>query len=228
LDFHTSYRSEVSLTFAISLCLLSWLLPSPWAVAAAIGSIVAASVVVYNQIQGRRHAEKRAQMLKKPFDTVFYIPKLIEHEVKYHKQSDTPYYEGHLRLSANAEHDIMIRSRARLDVVLSEIQYGCMDYEQSLDLLKAMPEPLCYFNPWVKKGTGRKIIPESDASGQHYVDAANVYHIKFPGGNAVPKGHDILHGLTIRTKKDGEYHFRVAYVMRDGEGESILPITVAQ
>lgn len=210
----------------MSFCLLSWLPSSSWAIAAAVASIIAASVVVYNQIQGRRRAKKRSLLLKKPFDTVFYIPKSVEHEVKYHQQGDGPYYENTLTLSANTKHDIMIRSRAKLDVILGEIQYGCIDYEKSVDLLKAMPEPLYYFNPWVKKGVGRKVLPENDTTGQQYVDATNVYHITYSGGRPTPKGGDILHGLTVRTKKKGTYQFRVAYVMPDGEGESLLAIVV--
>jgi len=164
-----------------------------------------------------------SKLLKAPFDTEFYIPKAIEYKVDYHMQDDTPHGEQELTLSPNSEQVVMIRSKARLDVALLEVLYGCMDYEKGIDFLKSMPEPLYYFNPWVKTGIRREIHPERDPD--HYVDTTNAYHI-ICHGRVRPKGSDLLAGLWMKTKEKGTYKFRVTYVMPYGEAESFLTINV--
>lgn len=95
---------------------------------------------------------------------------------------------------------------------------------KGVDYLKSMPEPLFYFNPWVKKGIRRKILPEEDKN--HYVDTANAYHIAYPGGRELPEGSDLLNGLRLKTKEKGTYEFGVVYLMPEGEAKTSLTINV--
>ena len=148
--------------------------------------------IIYRYVKRRAHTK----LLKDPFETQFYIPKAIEHKVDYYPQDNSIHLKNELTLASNSEHDVMIRSRARLHLTLNEVQYGCMDHLKGVDYLKSMPEPLYYFNPWVKKGVKREIRPEDNVD--HYVDTANAYHIVYHG-RAQPKVVDLLNGL--RTKK---------------------------
>jgi hypothetical protein len=207
------------LSLLVALCLFASITSWPWNIVAAIVSILIAISVFYD----RYKRWKRSKLLKNPFETQFYIPKAIEHKVDYYPQDDDIHTPPELTLSANSEHDVMIRSRAKVPVTLIEVQYGCMDYLKGVDYLKAMPEPLYYINPWVKKGIKREIHPE--ANEDHYVDTANAYHIVYHGRDW-PKGSDILNGLRIKTKEKGRYTFGVVYIMPEREAESSLIINV--
>lgn len=139
-------------SMAMTFLFLSWVSSYSWpfvsAVFAAGSFIILAGGLIYRWHKRREYSK----LLKAPFDTDFYIPKAIEHKVDYHLQDDSPHSEQELTLPPNSEHVVMIRSKARLDVALLEVLYGCMDYEKGIAYLNAMPEPLYYFNPWVKTG----------------------------------------------------------------------------
>ena len=202
------YRTLMQITLISSF--LSWLLFSILGnltiILTSIILIVAIWQFRYIRSQDKKREKLKAERLeqiKEPFETQFYIPKLVEHKVDYREQDDDIHLEDELTLSPNSEHDLMIRSRARLKAILNEIQFGCSDYERGIDYLKSMPEPLYYFNPWIKKGMGRKVKPDSDKD--HYIDTPNIYHIK-RHGETIPKGHDLLSGFRIKTKKKGVYN----------------------
>ena len=208
---------------ALILCISAWIWAYPWNMISVILTAILLAITVIGIVHRYVKRREQSKLLKNPFETQFYIPKAIEHKVDYYSQDDNIHMENKLTLTSNSEHDVMIRSRARLDVTLLEVQYGCMDYMKGVDYLKAMPEPLYYANPWVKKGLKREIHPEE--SEEHYVDTANTYHIVC-SGRVRPKGGDLLHGLRIKTKEKGTYTFGVVYIMPDGEARNDLTIKV--
>jgi len=66
--------------------------------------------IIYRYVKRRAHTK----LLKDPFETQSYIPKAIEHKVDYYPQDNNIHLKNELTLASNSEHDVMIRSRARL------------------------------------------------------------------------------------------------------------------
>ena len=206
--------SELSL--AITLCILSQVLSWPWSVVAAIMSILVFVMVVYDRYKKWKEKRQLEVLLKDPFETHFLIPKATQHRVDYYLQDDAYHYPDELTLPSDSEVDVMISMKPKLNVTLTDLQFGCKGD------LESKPEPLYYFNPWVKRGVGRERHPENDPN--HYVDSNGYYHI-VQHGRAWPKGEEMLSGLRMKTKKKGTYPFWVIWVMPEERGER-TPIAI--
>ena len=94
-------------------------------------------------------------------------------------------YPDELSLPSNSEKDVVVWMKPRLDLIMSELQFGCIGETE----LK--PEPLYYILPWVKKGMINEKHPEADEN--HYVDVTNIYHIVFLKSRA-RMGPNVLDG----------------------------------
>jgi len=203
--------SELSL--AIALCILSQILSWPWSVVAAIVSILIFIMAVYDRHKKWKEKRRLENVLKDPFETHFLIPKATEHTINYYSQDHTYHYLSELTLPSDSEVDILIWMNPRLDLVVAELQFGCIGDNES------KPEPLYYFNPWVKKGVGREGRPGVDEG--HYIDSANYYHIVCRR-REWPKDESLISGLRIKTKGKGTWRFWICAVMPEGRAEKIL------
>jgi len=160
---------------------------------------------------------ERAKLLKQPFEVHFLIPKQTEFKVDYHPQDNEYHYPDELSLPSNSETVVVVWMKPRLNIVLSELQFGCTGDNES------KPEPLYYFNWWVKEGPRKEIHPETDEN--HYRDTANIYHMMYHG-RAIPEGEVHLPGLRIRTKEKGKYDFWIGVIMPEGRSDKTLKINV--
>lgn len=200
----------------------------PWnmlsTIIAATSAIIAATVLVFAVLSYRRVKRQdaldseRKERLKDPFEVHFLIPNAMEHKVSYYQQDSEEHHVDELRLSSNSEVDIVVWMKPRLNIVLSQLQFGCIGPDND-----AKPEPLYYFNWWVKEGPRKKITPEDD-KGQ-YRDITNYYHIMYYD-RAMPKDEIHLPGLRIRTKKKGTYDFWIGIIMPEGRADKTLKINV--
>jgi hypothetical protein len=201
-------------------CILGMISSFPWNM---IGSIIAATVLVFAVLAFRRVRRQdalereRKEKLRDPFEVHFLIPKTTEHRVDYYPQDGEYHHPDELTLPPDSEVDVVVWMKPRLNVVLSELQFGCLGDNDS------KPEPLYYFNWWVKEGPRKEIRPEDDKG--HYRDVTNYYHMMYYG-RAIPKDEIHLPGLRIRTKKKGTYDFWVGIIMPEGRADKMLKINV--
>jgi len=158
-----------------------------------------------------------AKLLKEPCEVHFLIPKETEFKVDYHAQDNEYHYPDELSLPSNSETVVVVWMKPRLDLIMSELQFGCMGETESI------PESLYYVLPWVKKGVIRERHPEIDEN--HYVDVTNIYHIVQRDG-AWPKNEVKLAGLKMRTKEKGKYRFWISFIMPEARGEKTLTVNV--
>jgi hypothetical protein len=93
---------------------------------------------------------KRSRQLRDPFEIHFLIPRVTEYRIDYYPQDDETHLRKTLTLPSNSEHDVMIRMVPRCDLVLNELQFGC------LGEIESKPEPLHHFNPYIKEGEEKK------------------------------------------------------------------------
>jgi hypothetical protein len=184
-------------------------------------SVILTSILLAIMVGGilyhRHERKKRAKLLSEPFEVHFLVPKATEHKVNYYPQDSEYHYPDELSLPSDSEADVVVWMKPRLDIVLSELQFGCLGDNES------KPEPLYFFNWWVKEGLGKEVHPKD--SQDHYIDVTNYYH-KMYHGRAIPKGEVHLPGLRIRTKKTGSYRFWVGIIMPEGKGEKFLALNV--
>ena len=201
-------------------CILGMISSFPWNM---IGTIIAATVLVFAVLAFRRIRKQdslereRKEKLKDPFEIHFLIPKTTEHKVDYYPQDGEYHYPDELTLPSNSEVDVVVWMKPRLNVILSELQFGCLGDNES------KPEPLYYSNWWVKEGLGKEIHPKDNPD--HYTDVTNYYH-KMYHGRAIPETEIHLPGLRIRTKEKGSYPFWIGIVMLEGRAEKTLRINV--
>jgi hypothetical protein len=194
-------------------CILGAILSFPWNM---LSAIIAAVVLAFAYLGFRRNRKQdrlereRIEQLNDPFEIHFLIPKETEYKVDYYSQDSNEHHLDTLDLPFNSEHDVMIWMKARLDVTISELQFGCIGD------LESKPEPLYYHLPWVKEGIRKKRYPEKDED--HYKDYTNIYHI-ICHGMARPKEDIILSGLRMRTKARGTFDFWVSIVMPEKSAE---------
>ena len=147
---------------------------------------------------------KRSRQLRDPFQIKFLIPRVTEHKVDYYPQDKDIHLLDELVLPSNSEHDVMIRMVPRLDLVLNELQFGC------LGEIESKPEPLHHFNPYIKEGKKRETHP--DTSMSHYKDYTNYYHMEYHD-KTYHKNDPVITGLRMRTKEKGTYRFWVCFIM---------------
>jgi hypothetical protein len=207
------------LIMVLPFCILDMISSFPWNM---IGTIIGAMVLAFAVLAFRRIRKQdalereRKEKLKDPFEVHFLIPKAAEHKVDYHPQDSEYHYPDELTLPSNSEADVLVWLKPRLDLTLAALHFGCTGDIQS------KPEPLYYFNPWVKEGAIREIHPGK--SSDHYKDTTNIYHIPYQN-EACPKDENRIIGLKMRTKKRGTYPFSVIWVMPEGRGEK-NPLTI--
>ena len=201
-------------------CILGMISSFPWNV---ISTIIAATVLVFAVLEFRRRRKQdslereRKEKLKDPCEIHFLIPKITEHRVEYYPQDGEYHHPDELSLPSNSEVNVVVWMKPRLNVVLSELQFGCLGDNES------KPEPLYYFNWWVKEGPRKEIHPKD--SEDHYRDASNYYHMTYHG-RAIPQDEVHLAGLRILTKKKGTYDFWVGIIMPEGRADKTLKINV--
>jgi hypothetical protein len=169
--------------------------------------------IVYRWLKSR----EMAKLLKEPCEVHFLILKEKEFKMDYHAQDSEYHYPDELSLPSNSEKDVVVWMKPRLDLIMSELQFGCIGETE----LK--PEPLYYVLPWVKKGVIREKRPEKDEN--HYVDVTNIYHI-VQQDRTWPKNEEKLAGLKVRTKERGKYSFLIRFVMPGARAEKSLTINV--
>jgi hypothetical protein len=205
---------------ALPFCILDMISSFPWNV---ISTIIAATVLAFAVLEFRRRRKQdsqereRQEKLKDPFEVHFLIPNAMEHKVSYYPQDSEEHRVDELSLPSDSEVDIVVWMNPRLNVVLSELQFGCIGDNES------KPEPLYYFNWWVREGP-RKVIRPEDDKGQ-YRDITNYYHMIYYG-RGMPKDEIHLPGLRIRTKKKGTYDFWIGIIMPEGRADKTLKINV--
>jgi hypothetical protein len=208
------------LVMVLAFCILGTISSFPWNM---ISTIIAATALFFVVLTFRRIMKQdslkreRKEKLKDPFEIHFLIPNATEHKVSYYPQDNEEHHVDELSLPSDSEADIVIWMKPRLNVVLSQLWFGCYGEND------AKPEPLYYFNWWVKEGPRKKITPEED-KGQ-YRDITNYYHIMYYD-RAMPQDEIHLTGLRIRAKKKGSYDFYIGIVMPEGRAEKKLKINV--
>lgn len=205
------------LALVITLLCLSWIMFLPWPMVSAIAALAALAMLVCGTVYRYCKRKEHAKLLKDPFEVHFLIPKETEYKVDYYSQDSNEHHLDTLELPFNSEHDVMIWMKARLDVTISELQFGCIGD------LESKPEPLYYHLPWVKEGIRKVRYPEKDED--HYEDYTNIYHI-ICHGMARPKDDILLSGLKMRTKARGTFDFWVSVVMPEKSAEKTLKIKV--
>jgi hypothetical protein len=110
-------------------CILGMISSFPWNM---ISTIIAATVLVFAVLTFRRIRKQdslereRKEKLKDPFEVHFLIPKTTEHKVDYYPQDGENHYLDELRLPSNSEVDVVVWMKPRINVVLSELQFGCL------------------------------------------------------------------------------------------------------
>jgi hypothetical protein len=207
------------LIMVLPFCILGMISSFPWNM---IGTIIAAVVLAFAVLEFKRRRKQdslereRKEKLKDPFEIHFLIPKAVEHKVDYHPQDSEYHHPDELSLPSNSEVDVVVWLKPRLNVVLTELQFGCIGDDN-----ESKPEPLYYVNPFVKEGLRREIRPNHDAN--HYRDWQNYYHIMYHG-RAIPEEEVHLVGLRIRTKKKGSYPFWIGIIMPEGRADKTLKI----
>jgi hypothetical protein len=202
-------------------CILGMISSFPWNM---ISTIIATVVLAFAYVEFRRRRKQdalereRKEKLKDPFEVHFLIPKITEHKVNYYPQDGEEHRVDELSVPSDSKVNIVVWMNPRLNVVLSELQFGCIGDDN-----EAKPEPLYYFNWWVKEGPRKEMHPDDD-TGQ-YRDITNYYHIPYYG-RAIPEGEKHLPGLRIHTKKKGTYTFWVGIIMLEGRADKYLKINV--
>ena len=183
----------------------------PWTMIGVILTSVLLAITVTGIIHRWHKRRERARLLKEPFEVHFLIPKETEFKVDYHSQDSEYHYPDELSLPSNSETIVVVWMKPRLNVVLSELQFGCIGNNES------KPEPLYYFNWWVKEGPRKEIRPETNEN--QYRDTTNIYHMMYHG-RAIPEGEVHLPGLRIRTKERGSYRFWIGIIMPEGRADT--------
>jgi len=158
-----------------------------------------------------------AKLLKDPCEVHFLILKENEFKMDYHTQDSKYHYPDELSLPSNSERVVVVWMKPRLDLTMSELQFGCIGETES------KPEPLYYVLPWVKTGVIKEKHPEKDED--HYVDVTNIYHIVQRDKTWV-KDEEKLAGLMIKTKAKGKYDFWMRFLMPGVRADKTLKINV--
>jgi hypothetical protein len=194
-----------------------WAWTYPWPMIGVFLTAILLAITVAGIVYHFLKRRERAKLLKDPFEVHFLVPSVTDHKVNYPQDSEE-HHVDELSLPSDSEVDVVVWMNPRLNIVLSELQFGCIGDDN-----EAKPEPLYYFNWWVKEGPRKKITPEDD-KGQ-YRDITNYYHIPYYG-RAIPKDEKHLPGLRIRTKKKGIYEFWIGIIMPEGRADKTLKINV--
>jgi hypothetical protein len=199
------------------LCAPFWAWTYPWPMIGVFLTAILLAITVAGIVYHFLKRREMAKLLKDPCIVHFLILKENESKMDYHAQDSEYHYPDELSLPSNSEKDVVVWMKPRLDLTMSELQFGCIG-ETGLK-----PEPLYYVLPWVKRGLIREKHPEKDED--HYVDVTDIYHV-VQRDRTWPKDEEKLAGLKMRTKEKGKYSLLIRFVMPGARAEKALTINV--
>ena len=180
----------------------SWAWFYPWPMIGVFLTAALLTITIVGIIYRWHKTRERAKLLADPFETHFLIPTATDYKIDYYPQDNDIHLPDELVLPSNSKKDVMIRMVPRLDLVLNELQFGCIGE------IESKPEPLYHFDPYVKEGLRRKTTPKMDK--RHYKDWKNYYHIELEG-KVCHKDDKVITGLKVRTKAKGTFCFWVCF-----------------
>jgi hypothetical protein len=209
------------LIVALMFCILGAISSFPWNMISVILAIIIIGFAYSQWTKARKRESierERQEKLKHPFEIHFLIPKATQHRVGYYQQDGGEHFPDELTLPSNSENDVMVWMKPHLNIVLSELQFGCIGDDN-----ETKPEPMESFNPFVKEGLRQQVSPKTDVN--HYKDWQNYYHIMLQD-KARPKGEVLITGLKVKTKKKGAFKFWVGFIMPETRGDDYLTLNV--
>ena len=202
---------------ATALLCIGWVLYSSWTFVSALAASGSLLILVGGLLYRWHKRRQLAKLLKDPCEVHFLILKESEFKMGYDTQDGEYHNRDELFLPSDSERVVVVWMKPRLDLTMSELQFGCIGETGS------KPEPLYYFLPWVKTGAIREKHPETDED--HYVDVTNIYHIVQREKKWV-KDEEKMAGLMIRTKAKGKYDFWMRFLMPGVRADKTLKINV--
>jgi len=180
-----------------------------WALRISILNAAAAfvAVILYFYKELLKPFFHRSKLKARAFDVFWVITSRDKYVLKYSDQDDSEHTTVDLAMPSNTDDlflHIILRTRStflRTDAL----------FEFDGDI-NEKPELKYWFHAFVAKGRREKRpdLGHEFYDPSHYVDYHGNYHIVDQG--YFPQGHVITYGFMIRTRKSGDYKFKVTLV----------------